>query len=198
MKKWLIGVDEAGRGPLAGPVAIGVASVPYGFDWGLLPGVGDSKKVAPDRRQEIYRQAYTMRKQGMINWRVSMVSSSVIDRNGISYAVRLGINRGLKALDPNPKHCEIKLDGLLKAPKEYGFQETIIRGDASEPIIGLASILAKVTRDNYMTRLAKRNDLVAYRFSLHKGYGTKKHREIIAKIGLSAIHRRSFCRKVIG
>lgn len=193
MKKWLIGIDEAGRGPLAGPVAVGVVSVPFDFDWSLIPGVGDSKQIAPDLREEIYGRAYILRKSGLIAWRVSMVSATVIDRKGISHAVKLGINRGLKSLNGNPKQCEVRLDGLLKAPEEYYFQKTIVRGDASEPVIGLASILAKVTRDQYMSRLGQREEFAPYNFPTHKGYGTKKHREIIAKIGLCAIHRRSFC-----
>ena len=197
MKKWLIGIDEAGRGPLAGPVAVGVVSVPFDFDWELIPGVGDSKQVAPNRREEVFRRAYIMRKQGMLNWRVSMVSSTVIDRKGISYAVRLCISRGLAALNENPKQCEVRLDGLLKAPEKFLHQETIIKGDASEPVIGLASILAKVTRDNYMRKISASPKFSAYEFELHKGYGTKKHRKIIAKIGLSSIHRRSFCSNLL-
>ena len=126
-----------------------------------------------------------------------MVSASVIDGKGISYAIRLGIRRGLLALNKNPKQCEVRLDGLLKAPAQYLLQEAIIKGDASEPVIGLASILAKVTRDRYMLRLGQREKFAPYNFAVHKGYGTKKHREIIAKIGLSAMHRRSFCTNLL-
>ncbi len=206
--KYLIGIDEAGRGPLAGPVAVGVVSVPVNFDWGLIPGVGDSKKMTPKNREAIFRQASDLRRSGQISWRVSMTSSRVIDKIGIVPSVNLALRRALASLERQhfsivnntkmlPRRfaeaTKIKLDGGLRAPRKYLFQETIIRGDASEPVIGLASILAKVTRDRYMTRLSKSSNFTAYDFETHKGYGTKKHREIIAKIGLSAMHRRSFC-----
>jgi len=196
--RYLIGIDEAGRGPLAGPVAVGIVAVPFNFDWKLIPGVGDSKMVLPKNREAIFRRVYAMRKQGMIIWRVAMVGASVIDKKGISHAVKLAVNRGLKTLDCRPDQCEIKLDGLLKAPAVYRHQETITKGDSKEKVIGLASILAKVTRDRYMRKISAEPKFSAYDFALHKGYGTEKHRKIIAKIGLSSIHRRSFCGNLLG
>lgn len=191
---WEIGIDEAGRGPLAGPVAVGVVALPQGFDWGLISGVGDSKKVTPDRREVIYGRARMLQKEGKLDFKVSLVHASTIDRIGITKAVLLGINRGLLKLDLDSDAVEVKLDGLLRAPLEYKHQETIIKGDSKELSIGLASILAKVTRDRYMVRMAKKYP--KYGFEIHKGYGTKKHRDAIKKYGLSMSHRRSFCRSV--
>ena len=193
--KFLVGVDEAGRGPLAGPVAVGIACVPQNFDWKLIPGVGDSKKVSPKNREAIFRTAVKLKKAGVITYAVTLVSASTIDRIGITGAVKLGIERGFKKLALNPKQTVVKLDGLLKAPAEFLNQETIIKGDAKEKVIGLASILAKVTRDRTMVRIAR--DYPEYDFEIHKGYGTQKHRDIMTKYGLTPIHRRSFCNKFL-
>ena len=197
MKKitYIIGIDEAGRGPLAGPVAVGVACVPVDFDWDLIPGVGDSKKVKPENREAIFRLAKLLKKQGILNFSVSLVSATVIDKIGISKAVALGITRCLKKLNRNPDEVAVKLDGLLHAPVEYVHQETIIRGDAKEKVIGLASICAKVTRDAFMIRIAR--DHPKYDFHIHKGYGTKAHCDALTKHGLSSIHRRSFTKRFI-
>jgi ribonuclease HII len=195
VKKYLIGVDEAGRGPLAGPVSVGVVSVPVTFDWQQLPGVTDSKKLSEAKREEIYRLAVQLKKDSVINFRVSLVAASVIDRIGITVAVRLGIKRGFDYVAAAPKQTIVKLDGLLKAPVEYIDQETITKGDQKEKVIGLASILAKVTRDRYMVRQAVKYP--DYELDIHKGYGTKAHRTAISKHGLSKIHRRSYCKKCI-
>ena len=92
----------------------------------------------------------------------------------------------------------MKLDGGLKAPAEFVHQETIVKGDSKEKVIGLASIMAKVTRDRYMLRLAERAEFKIYDFMSHKGYGTKIHREAIARHGLSTEHRTSYCRNIKG
>ncbi len=193
--KYIIGVDEAGRGPLAGPVSIGVAVVPSGFDWDMLPGVGDSKKVSPKNREAIFRHAKALKKQGLLDFRVILVSAKIIDRIGITKAVALGIERCFKKLALDPRNTEVKLDGLLKAPEVFKKQETIIKGDAKEKVIGLASILAKVTRDQHMLRLS--DDYPEYSFHIHKGYGTLAHRTALKKHGLSKIHRKSFCKKFL-
>jgi ribonuclease HII len=191
--RFIVGVDEAGRGPLAGPVAVGVAVVPYDFDWRFIPGVGDSKQVKEQEREKVVKIARALRRTGVIDFHVALVPASTIDRIGITDAVRKGIDACFKKLKPNPKKTEVKLDGLLKAPKEFTNQETIIKGDAKEKVIGLASILAKVARDHHMVRVA--SDYPKYGFEIHKGYGTKKHQDAIARHGLSKIHRRSFCKK---
>ncbi len=189
----IIGIDEAGRGPLAGPVAVGIACIPRGFDWDAIPGVGDSKKVSAKNREAIFRRAQFLRRQGILNFVVVQISAGVIDRVGITKAVSLGITRGLKKLNMNPKFANVRLDGLLHAPLEYIHQKTIIKGDAKEKVIGLASICAKVTRDRTMVRLVRMYP--TYGFDIHKGYGTKAHIEAIQKYGLSKIHRRSFTKR---
>lgn len=188
--KYEVGIDEAGRGPLAGPVAVGLAIVPSNFDWKLLPYVGDSKQVSVRRREQVFEYAKKLRKEGRLNYTVSLVGAQVIDARGITTAVQLGINRCLKRVAVDPGVTSVKLDGLLRAPSQYVWQETIVKGDAKEKIIGLASILAKVTRDRYMVRKAR--DYPEYGFELHKGYGTKMHGRAIQEYGVSRVHRVSF------
>jgi ribonuclease HII len=194
---WLIGIDEAGRGPLAGPVAVGVVVIPREFAWETIPGVGDSKQVKEENREAIFLLAKRLKKQGLLNYSVSLISHTVIDKKGISEAVRIGIRKGLTKLAINPEEVMLMLDGSLKAPVEYKYQETIIKGDSKEKVIGLASILAKVTRDKYMMKIAKRSEFAKYNLEIHKGYGTRKHCEAIVKHGLSKTHRRSFCKRFI-
>lgn len=195
MTKWLLGIDEAGRGPLAGPVAVGAVVVRDDFDWKLIPGVGDSKKITPLNRQAIALRAQQLKQAGKIDFRVRMVGATVIDRIGITAAVRLGIKRACLALALDPRTTSVKLDGLLVAPAMFTDQETIVRGDATEKTIGLASILAKVTRDQYMVRAARKYPV--YGFEVHKGYGTRAHCAAVKKYRLSDIHRQTFCRGLL-
>jgi ribonuclease HII len=193
--KYLAGVDEAGRGPLAGPVAVGVAVIPHDFDWRLIPGVGDSKQVKEKDREKVVMIARTLKRMGIIDFHVALVPVTVIDRINISRAVEKGIQEGFSTIAPDPKKTRVVLDGLLKAPPEFKNQETIIKGDAKEKVIGLASILAKVTRDHHMVKLAQKYPL--YGFEIHKGYGTANHRDSIRKYGLSRAHRTTFCRRLV-
>lgn len=206
MAKYLIGIDEVGRGPLAGPVAVGVVMVPSDFDWGLLPGVTDSKKLSERKRERIFEAARRLSGAGQLTCIVSMVSAPVIDRIGIVPAINLAMRRGLLRLESNTSiyrskkfhtTVNVRLDGGLRAPEHFQFQETIIKGDLKEPVIGLASIMAKVTRDRYMRRVATRPAFTPYDFATHKGYGTKSHREAILKHGLCDLHRQSFCRNCL-
>ena len=189
----IAGIDEAGRGPLAGPVAVGMVVVPVDFDWDLLPGVGDSKKVSAENREAIFRHTRALARAGMLSYAVSLVGAKTIDRIGITKAVTLGITRCFQKLTPDPLHTKVLLDGLLHAPEEYLYQETIIKGDAKEKVIGLASICAKVVRDTHMVRVA--HDYPHYHFDIHKGYGTKKHIEALTTYGLSPVHRTSFTKR---
>ena len=207
MFTYVIGIDEAGRGPLAGPVSVGVACVPVGFNWDLVPGVNDSKKLTEKKREVIYKQAQQLKKEGKLDFVVCMISASQIDKNGIVPSIQKAMNQALQKiekskLEKNPrgplglKEVLVKLDGGLKAPKEYVHQETIIKGDAKEKVIGLASIMAKVTRDLYMIKKGTDVAFEPYDFAVHKGYGTLKHREYIAKYGLSTMHRVTFCKNI--
>lgn len=195
-KSFIVGIDEAGRGPLAGPVAVGVVAAPPDFDWGALAGVADSKLLSSHKRDTLYEAARSLKKQGKLDFSVSMTSSHLIDRVGIVKAVERAMQRSLARLALPYDQCVVKLDGSLKAPRAYTQQETIIGGDRLEQIIGLASILAKVTRDRYMVRIAAREEFEVYDFAQHKGYGTRAHRHLIQQHGLSPIHRKSFCRRL--
>lgn len=200
--KYLIGIDEAGRGPLAGPVSVGVACIPSNFNWELIPGVNDSKKLSEKKREEVFAIAEKLKKSKEINYAVVMVSAKIIDQIGIVPAVQKAIAKALAELHRSGlcvvEDCMVKLDGSLKAPKEYLYQETIIGGDGKEKVIGLASIMAKVTRDRYMVGMRVKDRYSQYLFEVHKGYGTKLHRELILTLGLSDMHRQSFCRKLMG
>jgi ribonuclease HII len=193
--KYLIGIDEAGRGPLAGPVAIGAVLVSAHFDKKNLKGVRDSKKLTPEAREEWYKKLRSWKKEGRVEYAVSLVGSHIIDTKGISYAIRKGIYNCLKRFGVKEVECSILLDGSLKAPKKYLKQRTIIGGDDKVKLISLASIAAKVRRDRHMTRLAKKYP--AYYFHIHKGYGTLAHRQLIKKHGPSEIHRRSFLKSLL-
>ena|SRR3569623_1374258 len=186
----ILGVDEAGRGPLAGPVAVGVVKVAADFDIKkAFPDANDSKQLSERLREAIYKEMEGRRKAGEIDFCVRFVGAKAIDSMGITRAVRRGVWSGVHSLAPEPAFAFVKLDGLLKAPDEYE-QETIIKGDALEPVISLASIAAKVKRDALMKRLAAQ--FPQYFFEAHKGYGTKKHYEAIEQWGPCAIHRLTF------
>ncbi len=199
--KYLLGVDEVGRGPLAGPVMVGAVLVPEDFSWSLLPAVADSKKLSAKRRSSIYEAAVALRESGALDFFVAATAASTIDAEGIVPAIRQAIEAALATLRSRGAGDEttwfsqvsVRLDGGLRAPQQYEDQVTIIQGDAKEKVIGLASIVAKVTRDEYMCTLAKETQYAGYDFGTHKGYGTKKHREAIMKLGLSREHRVSFC-----
>lgn len=201
MKKYLIGIDEAGRGPLAGPVAVGVVVVTSNFNWKLLPGVGDSKKISPKKRALIKVAAEALKQAGQLDFEVVLSSASYIDKNGIVPAITSALETGLERVMARQgllaKAVLVKLDGGLRAPKDYIHQETIIKGDGKELVIGLASILAKETRDEYMVKIGKNKAFLPYQLALHKGYGTSVHRAAIKQFGLSREHRRSFCRNIL-
>ncbi len=193
---WEIGVDEAGRGPLAGPVAVGLVCVPARFDWALIPGVADSKKLSETRREAIYEVVKKLETAEVVKSIVVMASASHIDKKGIAVVVRELIADGLCQMAVSTDHSWVKLDGGLTAPAEWVQQETIIKGDVTDKVIGLASIMAKVTRDRYMKRQATLAAYAPYDFAVHKGYGTKRHREAIAIYGLSKEHRVSYCKNI--
>jgi ribonuclease HII len=186
----MLGVDEAGRGPLAGPVAVGIVAVPMDFIvMREFPGLADSKQLSPLARANLFRLLQKRAKNGDIRFCVRSTGAERIDTWGLTRAVARAIARGVRHLAPEPKGISVFLDGLLKAPPEYN-QQTIIGGDESVPIIALASIAAKVTRDRLMIRLAKQ--FPEYGFEQHKGYGTEAHYKALKKYGPCAIHRASF------
>lgn len=188
--RYVIGIDEAGRGPLAGPVSVGAVVVPEGFDVAKeFAGVADSKKLSEKRREKIFEMLERRTEQGEVRFTVEFESAEVIDEEGITTAVHRALSRGVNKLAPDSAVVHVLLDGSLKAPSEYS-QETITNGDELIPLISLASIVAKVSRDRLMLELAKKYP--EYSFEKHKGYGTKLHYEMLKKYGLCDIHRRSF------
>ncbi len=198
--KYVVGIDEAGRGPLAGPVAVGAVSIPtnfnpvkalraHGASKNFFKGIKDSKQLTVQERELWFALATEARRKGELDFKVSLVSEKVIDRHGITYAIRLGIKRCLSGLKVT-RESQIFLDGSLKAPPEFPHQLTVIKGDEKIPVISLASICAKVIRDRKMVRLSKK--FPQFGFHIHKGYGTLMHRKAIKKYGPSLIHRRSF------
>jgi len=190
-EQWIVGVDEVGRGPLAGPVAVGVFAVPNGVSQSFLKGIKDSKKLSGHAREEWAR---ILNRHPEARSAVAMVGANSIDTHGIVQSIQIAMRRALQRLDINPINAQVLLDGGLHAPDEYTSQRTIIKGDNSIPVISAAAILAKVRRDDYMTNLARRYP--EYAFEQHKGYGTKQHRDALARFGLSDVHRRSFCTRL--
>lgn len=193
--KWVVGVDEAGRGPLAGPLAVGVVLVPADLDLReRYPGLNDSKKLSEKKREELFKLVQKDIKEGILQGAVMLSSARMIDEQGVSYAIQHALTRGVTKLLPDPKEGKVFLDGSLSAPKEYE-QETIIGGDGIHPAIMLASVLAKVSRDARMHALD--NEYPQFGFAKHKGYGTKAHIEAIRLYGTCVEHRQLFLRKIL-
>lgn len=187
--KYIIGVDEVGRGPLAGPVTVAAVRAK---SFRKFKGIRDSKKFSAKQRGEWLKK---INGTHGLKISVSSVGPALVDRFGISAAARLAVGRCLKKLKIRNKNYKILLDGSLYAPKTYLNQKTIIRGDEKIPLIAAASIFAKIWRDRKMVRLHAQ--FPKYRFDLHKGYGTKLHRKLVKKHGLSPLHRRSFCANIL-
>lgn len=186
----ILGIDEAGRGPLAGPVAVGIVSCEEGFDLlAAFPGLNDSKKLSEKKRETLFVLLQEEMKKGNVRAVVQLVSAKHIDEGGIAPGIRNAVATGVRKLMPEPGAGKVFLDGSLKAPQEYE-QETVIGGDALVPAIMLASIAAKVTRDRLMTKLAL--EYPQYGFEKHKGYGTKAHLDAIRVHGMCSEHRRTF------
>ncbi len=197
--KYVVGIDEVGRGPLAGPVTVCVVICEEKIYKNLkrnknLPPIGkDSKKLTEKGREKYSKVLEELKKRGKISFSINHISNDVIDTKGISFAIKKAVKDGFKKLKLKPKTCEVLLDGGLQAPVEFK-QKTIIKGDEKERAIAWASILAKVSRDKFMVRMAKKYP--KYGLEVHKGYGTAKHREAIQKYGVSRVHRLSFCKSI--
>jgi len=177
----LAGVDEAGRGPLAGPVAAAAVVLPKGFS---CPGLDDSKKLSAKRRDAIYQ---VLTGDPGVIWFVALASAAEIDTLNILRATHLAMRRAVEGLGVVPDHCLI--DGL----PVRGFpwpHDAIVKGDGRSCSIAAASILAKVTRDRLMRGLDA--DFPQYGFAKHQGYGTKQHLEALRIHGPCCHHRRSF------
>jgi len=195
MARYLIGIDEVGRGPLAGPLTLCACRVKDDFDFSYFTGIKDSKKLSPQKRQEWFEKISVLRAAGLVSFALSHVSALEIDSMGLPHCIKKAIRNILDELTANPLETEIRLDGSLFAPQEFIFQTTIIRGDEKEPVISAASIVAKVTRDKMMEEFGEEYPL--YGFATHKGYGTKEHIKAIKIHGLTPIHRKSFLKGIL-
>ena len=178
------GVDEAGRGPLAGPVCAAAVLLPLGLE---IAGLNDSKKLSPARREALYAEITAK----ALSWAVAFASVDEIEALNILGATYLAMNRAIARLDPAPALALIdgNRNALIEAPSRC-----VVDGDAKCASIAAASILAKVTRDRYMLEMAEKYP--HYGFEAHKGYGTKAHYAALREYGPSPIHRPSFLKKM--
>ncbi len=182
----ICGVDEAGRGPLAGPVCAAAVILPRGL---VIPGLNDSKKLTDKRRRELM----PVIKEQAIAYGIAFASHEEIDRLNILQATFLAMERALEQLKIRPDLALI--DGNRQ--KDFGINvETVVKGDSRSANIAAASVLAKVTRDDYMEAMAA--EYPGYGFEIHKGYGTKAHYEALRNLGASPIHRMTFLKKFYG
>jgi ribonuclease HII len=202
MKKplWIIGIDEVGRGPLAGPVTVcAVAMHQSQYEKVLVKNawaaLNDSKKMSAKAREKWYLDAKLLKEKRDIRVAVSSRSAAMIDKKGIAVCIRECIASNLKKIAIDPNDCLVLLDGGLHAPLSYYAQKTIIRGDSSEKIISLASVIAKVSRDRHMDKLHA--SFSSYNWNKNKGYGTKKHILALKNNGISRLHRSSFLSRIL-
>lgn len=178
--EYIAGVDEAGRGPLAGPVVAAAVILPPDYD---LEGLTDSKKLSEKRRASLEQQI----KVQAVSWSIAEASASEIDTINILQATLLAMRRAVEGLDCEPQI--VLVDGN-QAPSLRQPVECIIKGDLTQPCISAASILAKQARDKMMLTLD--SEYPQYGFAKHKAYPTRQHREALEKYGVCAAHRRSF------
>lgn len=182
--KTVCGVDEAGRGPLAGPVCAAAVILPENCE---IEGVNDSKKLSEKKREEIFEVI----KQKAVAYSIAFASVEEIERYNILNATFIAMNRAIEGLNIKPDYALI--DGN-KIPTGIKIDaEAVVKGDALSASVAAASILAKVSRDKLMLSYAEKYP--EYEFSRHKGYGTKIHYEAIEKYGMCEIHRPSFLKK---
>ena len=194
---YTIGIDEVGRGPIAGPVAVGSFVIFNKKALRLFSKVKESKQLKEQDREEWFKKIEKIRDEGLVDFSVVFQSEKIIDTKGLSFAIKnalkISINKLVKRNNLQKENIKVLLDGGLHAPKEYINQKTIIKGDEKEKIIALASICAKVLRDRKMRKFSKKYP--QYKLDINKGYGTKGHYEAISKYGLINLHRRSFLKK---
>ncbi len=179
----IIGVDEAGRGPLAGPVVAGAVRVKKKLK---VSGVNDSKKISPKKREELYDYFIS---SDCIDWGVGVVSEKVIDKINILEATKLAMKKALEKIDT--ENSQLIIDGNFKIDVSYP-QKSVKRADETILECQIASIIAKVKRDKIMKDYHRRYPL--YDFDKNKGYGTKRHIYLIKKHGPCLVHRKTFKR----
>ena len=182
----ICGVDEAGRGPLAGPVCAAAVILPRGHQ---IPGLNDSKKLTDKKRRELF----PLIKEQAIAYGIGMASHEEIDEINILQATYLAMERAIAQLEGKADLALI--DG--NRARDFGMAvRTVVKGDSLSASIAAASVLAKVTRDDLMVEMAQ--EFPGYGFEVHKGYGTKAHYEALREMGPCAIHRMTFLKKFYG
>lgn len=177
----IAGVDEAGRGPLAGDVYAGAVILPEGYD---ISGLNDSKKLTEKKRELLFEK---LTNDPAVDWSVGIATVAEIDAINILNAAFLAMKRAAEGLSRKP---DLLLVDGNKAPGTGFAEKTVVKGDALSYSIAAASIIAKVSRDRYMKTLAQQYP--EYLFEKHKGYGTALHYEMLRKYGISPAHRRTF------
>ncbi len=182
----ICGIDEAGRGPLAGPVCAAAVILPPHLE---IPGLDDSKKLSDKRRRELM----PVIKENAIAWGIGFASHEEIDQINILQATFLAMERALNNMEVKPHFALI--DGNRE--KDFGLPvKTVVKGDSLSANIAAASVLAKVTRDDLMEAMA--GEYPGYGFEIHKGYGTKAHYTALTELGPCPIHRMTFLKKFYG
>ena len=192
----IAGIDEAGRGPLAGPVVVACVVMPKDS---MIEGVNDSKKVAEKKREKLYEQII----EEALAYGVGVISQEEIDRINILNATKEGLTTAIKEMEKDLKEKQRKfdkpeiilVDALTKIDTDHIPYRSIIKGDAKSYSIAAASIIAKVTRDRIMREWAEVYPM--YGFEKHKGYGTAAHIAAIKEYGLCPLHRRSFVKNIV-
>ena len=182
----ICGVDEAGRGPLAGPVCAAAVILPKNLE---IPGLNDSKKLSDKRRRELF----PLIQEQALAYGIAFASQEEIDELNILQATFLAMGRALEQLKPKAEFALI--DGNRQT--DFGIPcRTVVQGDSLSANIAAASVLAKVTRDDYMIKMAEAYP--GYGFEIHKGYGTKAHYAALRELGPCPIHRKTFLKKFYG
>lgn len=187
-KKLICGIDEAGRGPLAGPVCAAAVILPKDL---IIEGINDSKKLSEKKRAVLYEEIT----EKALAWSAEFVFQDVIDKINIRQATHLAMQNAVNSLGLEPDILIVDGNDRIEFDKIESLY--IVKGDAKSQTIAAASIIAKVTRDRYMTELSEKYP--EYGFEKHKGYGTKAHCEAIRRFGVSDVHRKTFMTpKVLG
>lgn len=188
----IVGIDEVGRGPIAGPVAVCAFRCKPDFfsTVDIKTPLRDSKKLSKKQREEWFVYLQKCKKEKLCDYNVAYVSPEHIDKYGIAPAIRKALATALAKVAPDANDVFVYLDGGLKAPETYAKQETTIKGDELYPVISCASIVAKVSRDGVMTKFAE--EYPEYGFEKHSGYGTKAHYDALKKHGITVLHRKTF------
>lgn len=192
---YIAGIDEVGRGPIAGPITFCCVWIKKTSVQKILgnlkkQGLTDSKKLSKTRRLYFAALAKKLKNENKLDYMCISISAVFIDKCGLSAAIKKAVVNSLKKIKGPSKNTQVFLDGGLKAPAAFVNQKTIIKGDLKVPVISLASVIAKVHRDTHMQKMHKKYPM--YGFNTHVGYGTHKHYVAIKKYGLTPIHRKTW------